>query len=72
MTAIWLILYYQIHFVPSQLILTHQILYGFKKLENCEAENNNNYGIQITAGQEYIEGQFLEKLNTTTKGHLHC
>ena len=30
-----------------------------------------DYDIQITAGQEYIEGQFLEKLNTTTKGHLY-
>ena len=40
---------------------------------NCEAKNTitGNYDIQITAGQEYIEGYFLEKLNTTTKGHLY-
>ena len=44
-----------------------------KVKENCEAENTitDDYGIQITAGQECIEGQFLEKLNTTTKGHLY-
>ena len=44
-----------------------------KVKENCEAENTitDDYGIQITAGQEYTEGQFLEKLNTTTKGHLY-
>ena len=44
-----------------------------KVKKNCEAENTitDNYGIQIIAGQEYIEGQFLEKLNTTTKGHLY-
>ena len=47
-------------------------IWFLKVKENCEAENNNNYGIQITAGQEYIEGQFLEKLNATTKGHLYC
>ena len=44
-----------------------------KVKENCEAENTitDDYGIQITASQEYIKGQFLEKLNTTTKGHLY-
>ena len=44
-----------------------------KVKENCEAENTitDDYSIQITASQEYIKGQFLEKLNTTTKGHLY-
>ena len=41
--------------------------------EHCEAENSikDYYGVQITAGQEYIKGQFLEKLDTTNKGHLY-
>ena len=44
-----------------------------KVKQNCEAKNTitGDYDIQITAGQEYIEGYFLEKLNTTTKGHLY-
>lgn len=37
----------------------------------ADVDVTDDYGVQIAAGQSYIEGHFLEKVSSSNKGHIY-